>query len=117
MTPIGMLEQLTEPLCEFIEVGNRYVTKEHLIDLAKKGLEWDYNRQLDDSIAEVGDFNYPIIAALTHHHKHGERCEEHIRATISIRQSIKSKPEIVLVDMPKDYWNALPRFVKTVKGT
>ena len=97
-----------QPQCQFIATGNRFVTPDILRDLARKGQEWGYNRQLEDSLAdEVGAYRYPVHSAMTHHHKQGELCEEHIRAAINFTPI---KELFVAVDMPKDYWDSLPRW-------
>ena len=89
----------------------RYFTRELLIAAAQLGVKWDYNRQIDDSIAEVPDGKYPVVFWMPHHHRHFVPCEEHIRCMISLKPFADT---VVFCDVPESFWLGLPSvFVKT----
>lgn len=64
--------------------GTPYFTRSLLIQASRLGVKWDFNRQLTDQSAEIPNLKYPVQAFLIHHHRHGVRCEPHIRAMISL---------------------------------
>ena len=83
-----------------------YFTKALLIEASKAGIDWDFNRQIDDSIDEVSDLKYPVFQSFEHHYRHGERCETHMRCVITINPFTES---IVVCDVPIDFFKKLPR--------
>lgn len=94
-----------------------YFTRKRLIEVSKKGLKWDYNRQLSERIAEVPDLKYPVEMFFVHHHRHGLPSEPHIRTVISLKPFSDS---LVIADVPTEFFNRLPRMTpkvsKKVKG-
>lgn len=83
----------------------RYFTRNLLIEASRLGLEWDYNRQISEQIAEVPDLNYPVTFFMDHHHRHGQPCEPHIRCLISLYPFTDGD---VICDVPTDFFNSLP---------
>jgi hypothetical protein len=83
-----------------------YFTRKLLIEASRLGLEWDYNRQLSERIAEVPDLKYPVELFFIHTHRYGQPCEPHIRCMISLEPFKKS---VVFCDMPFEFFNKLPR--------
>lgn len=82
-----------------------YFTRDLLIEAARLGIEWNYNRQLSERIAEVPDRKYKIEFCMPHHHRHFVKCEEHIRCVISLAPFRKT---VVICDMPVDFFLKLP---------
>lgn len=83
-----------------------YFTRKLLIEVSRKGLEWDYNRQLSERIAEVPDLKYPVEMSFVHEHRHGLPSEPHIRTVISLEPFSKA---FVVADMPIEFFDKLPR--------
>ncbi|MGE3408654.1 MAG: hypothetical protein AB7I37_17680 [Pirellulales bacterium] len=83
----------------------RYFTRNLLIEASRLGLEWDFNRQISEQIAEVPDRKYPVIFTLDHHHRHGQRCEPHVRCVISLEPFTDGT---VICDVPSDFFEKLP---------
>ncbi len=83
-----------------------YFTRSMLIEAAAQGRQWDYNRQISEAISEVPDLNYPVTFSMDHHHRHGQRCEPHIRCQISLSPFANKD---VLCDVPTDFFEKLPR--------
>ena len=61
-----------------------YFTRDLLVEAARLGLKWNYNRQLSERIVEVPDLKYKNEFCMPHHHRRFVRCEEHIRCVISL---------------------------------
>lgn len=83
----------------------RYFTRQLLMEASRLGLEWDFNRQISEQIAEVPDFKYPVTHSFVHNHRHGQRCEPHVRCVISLEPFTD---DMVICDVPTDYFNSLP---------
>ena len=83
----------------------KYFTRSLLIEASRLGLEWDFNRQIDDRIAEVPDLKYPVLRSFVHNHRHGVPCEPHIRCVISLEPM---GGDIVICDVPTEFFNKLP---------
>lgn len=65
------------------------ISKALLLEAAKLGPKWDYNRQLcDKKIAELPNGRYKIVDTLPHYHAYFQRVPEHRR---------------LMVQMPKGY--------------
>lgn len=82
-----------------------YFTRNLLIEASRLGLEWDFNRQISEEIAEVPDLKYPVVFTLDHHHRHGQPCEAHVRCLISLEPFTDGE---VICDVPTDFFNRLP---------
>lgn len=90
-----------------------YFTRSLLLEVSRNGLEWDYNRQLSERIAEVPDLKYPVEMVLVHRHRHGQPSEAHIRTVISLKPFSNA---FVVADMPTEFFDKLPRMtLKTTK--
>ncbi len=75
------------------------ISKALLLEAAKKGLRWGYNRQLDDvAIARIPDRLYPILGYIEHFHSAGKPVAEHRRLFVNIKGSFSA------VDMPVDFF-------------
>lgn len=83
-----------------------YFTRSLLIQASRLGLEWDYNRQLSERIAEVPDRRYPVEFHFVHTHRHGKACEPHMRCVITL-EAIRDS--VVIVDVPFEFFDKLPR--------
>lgn len=83
-----------------------YFTRKHLLQASRLGQKWDFNRQLDDNIAEGPDQKYAVEAFLVHNHRHGVRCEPHIRCMISLAPLDDGA---VFCDVPTNYFKKLPK--------
>jgi hypothetical protein len=83
-----------------------YFTRKHLIQAARLGQKWDFNRQLSDQIAEVPDLKFPVEACLVHNHRHGVPSEPHIRCMISLEPF---NDGAVFCDVPTNYFKKLPK--------
>ena len=88
-----------------------YFTRKLLIEASRLGLEWDYNRQLSERIAEVPDLKYPVENFFVHRHRHGQPSEPHIRTVISLEPFSNA---FVVADVPTEFFDKLPRM--TAKG-
>jgi hypothetical protein len=84
-----------------------YFTRRLLIRASRLGLQWDYNRQLSERIAEVPDLMYPVELFFIHNHRHGQPCEPHMRCMISLEQFKKGL--VVFCDMPFEFFAKLPK--------
>ena len=83
-----------------------YFTRNHLIQASRLGLKWNYNRQISEQIAEVPDLKYPVEQCLIHNHRHGVRCERHIRCVISLAPF---KDTFVICDVSTKFFKKLPK--------
>jgi len=83
-----------------------YFTRKHLILASKLGIKWDYNRQVSERVAEIPDLKYPITVAMPHYHRHGVRCEMHIRCMILLEPLTQ---RVVFCDVPVKFFKKLPR--------
>lgn len=83
----------------------RYFTRNLLIEASRLGLEWDFNRQISEQIAEVPDLKYPVMFFMDHHHRHGQPSEPHIRCLISLHPFTDGD---VICDVPTDFFEKLP---------
>ena len=83
-----------------------FFTRKHLIQAARLGQKWNFNRQLCDEIAEVPDVKFPVEAFLVHNHRNGVRCEPHIRCMISLTSFDDGA---VFCDVPTNYFKKLPK--------
>lgn len=88
------------------ERNTPYFTRKLLIEASRLGLEWDYNRQLSERIAEVPDLKYPVELFFIHTHRCGQPCEPHIRCMISLEPF---KETVVFCDMPFEFFAKLPK--------
>lgn len=88
----------------------KYFTKELLKEAARNAVKWDFNRQLDrDAVSAIPDnCRYPVELWFTHHHRHGEPAEKHIRAQVAMDAAPKGG--VAFVDMPLDFWERLPKY-------
>jgi len=73
---------------------------------SRQGLKWDYNRQISEQIAEVPDHKYRVEEYLIHNHRHGVRCEPHVRCVISLAPF---KNTFVICDVPTKFFEKLPK--------
>ena len=87
-----------------------HFTRALLIEASRLGLNWDYNRQLSERIAEVPDHHYEVEISMSHHHRHFKPCKEHIRCMISLAPF---KREFVFCDMPVEFFLKLPRMTRS----
>jgi hypothetical protein len=81
-----------------------YLTRSELIEIADKGFEWDYNRQLcPEKIRRLPD-DLEIVYPVEHHFPHERRrfgtCETHMRLVITIQGSIAT------ADVPLAYFES-----------
>ena len=75
------------------------ISKALLMEAAKKGPLWDYNRQLDDKkLSSIADRRYPILEVLPHFHAFMKPVEEHRRLVVEINDAI------AIVDVPMDFY-------------
>ena len=83
----------------------KYFTKALLQEAARYAEQWDFNRQLDlDAINTLPDARFPVVCTLLHHHRHGVLSEPPMRA----REVMDANGGTASVDMPLEFWNALP---------
>ena len=82
-----------------------YFTRSLLIEVSRLGLEWDYNRQLSERIAEVPDLKYPVEFSFVHRHRHGQPSEPHVRSVISLEPV---QGDWVIADVPTEFFDKLP---------
>ena len=84
-----------------------YLTRQELIEIADKGVEWDYNRQLcSEKIQRLPvhpEIVYPVEHHFLHEHRCLELCEMHMRLVITIPGSIAT------ADVPLSYFESLPK--------
>jgi hypothetical protein len=90
------------------------------MEAAKKGGQWDYNRQLDpDKLASLPELNFPVTQAFIHEYRHFQKCEPHVRCVVLVPappsdgvRSRRGRTELThcIVDVPTDFFKALPRF-------
>jgi hypothetical protein len=102
-----------------IRLRGQHFTKSLLVEAASKGPAWDYNRQLDpEKIGTLPDFNFPVKLAFFHRHRHGQPCEPHVRCVVLISRQhpsfVAAYPDrfertYAIVDVPTDFFRALPR--------
>lgn len=85
-----------------------YFTRKLLIQASRLGLNWDYNRQISEQIAEVPDLKYQVEFHMPHYHRHCQRCEEHIRCMISLAPF---KDDVLFCDVPVQFFKKLPRIL------
>ena len=85
--------------------NTRYFTRNLLIEASRLGLQWDYNRQLSEQIAEVPDGKYPVDLAFVHKHRHGQPSEPHVRCVISLEPFSDAA---VICDVPTEFFEKLP---------
>lgn len=83
-----------------------YFTRSLLIEVSRLGLEWNYNRQISERIAEVPDLKYPVDLHFIHTHRHGRPCDPHMRCVLSLEPF---KGVVVVCDMPFWFFNKLPK--------
>lgn len=90
-----------------------YLTRKHLIEIADKGEDWDFNRQLCSiAIRQLPDnleVTYPVELYTPHEHRHGQLCEVHIRMMLSLIG------DVAFADVPLDYFNSLPAAYFVIK--
>lgn len=79
-----------------------YFSRTRLIEVARLGQKWNYNRQLDDSVKELPIARYPVVGTLPHHHRNGVRCEEHVRCLVAYQEGL------LIFDVPTVYFARLP---------
>lgn len=82
----------------------KYFTRRHLIECARLGLKWDYNRQVSEKVRELPEANYPVIRTLVHQHRHFQPCEPHIRCGVGGPNGL-----IAFIDVPMWYYDKLPQ--------
>lgn len=82
----------------------KYFTRAHLIECAALGRKWGYNRQVDDSVAEVPEARYPVVLAMPHYNRQAVRCEEHVRCVVTG----EGGQLIAYIDVPVRYYLDLP---------
>jgi hypothetical protein len=83
-----------------------YFTRKLLIEAARLGRKWNYNRQLSERIAEVPDLKYPVEFYFVHNHRFGRPSEPHIRCMISLAPF---EDTVVFCDVPPEFFKKLPR--------
>lgn len=91
-----------------------YLTRKELIEIADKGAEWEYNRQLcSEKIRRLPcdpEIIYPVEQNFLHEHRCFEPCETHMRLVITIPGSIAT------ADVPLSYFESLPKARCVVRG-
>lgn len=89
----------------------RFFTKAQLVEAVQRGPEWDYNRQLAPSLIGIlGDNKYPVTLQTYHEHRHGVRCETHMRCVVyvpEVRSGKIMKRHHVVVDVPMEFYDML----------
>jgi hypothetical protein len=63
-----------------------YLTKAMLVEVARKGPEWDYNRQLSLAVADLPDDIYVVTLHFPHHHRRMQPCPTHMRCVAEGRR-------------------------------
>ena len=88
--------------------------RSHLVKIAENAETWDFNRQLDlkavKTLSRDKDILYPIEMSFPHEHRHGVRCEPHMRLMLGMPKGI------AFADVPADFLNSLPKTVIVNKG-
>lgn len=83
-----------------------FATRKHLVEIADKGEDWDFNRQLCPvAIRQLPDdleLTYPVVLHSTHEHRHGEPCELHMRMMFTLPD------DNAFADVPLEYFDSLP---------
>lgn len=87
----------------------KIVTKGRLIAAMERGKAEGYNHQVDEASINALDpaHHYPVLSAIPHAHKHGERSERHLRILVEM-QKRDGQREKLLIDIPEDWYDALP---------
>lgn len=84
-----------------------YLTRRELVEIAYKGVEWEYNRQLcSEKIRRLPndpEIVYPVEHHFLHEHRCFEPCETHMRLVITIPHSIAT------ADVPLRYFESFPK--------
>lgn len=80
--------------------------------IADRGIEWDFNRQLDsDAIRKIPkDCLYQVSFTMEHHHRHFKPCETHMRLMIELPRGIG------FADVPMEFFNSLKQTVVVFRG-
>lgn len=81
----------------------KFFTKNQLIEAAKLGLKWDFNRQIRlASVQRLPDGKLPISHTLVHAHRHGRPCQRHFRCTVELGPN-----GFLIVDLPIAFYKKL----------
>ncbi len=90
----------------------KYFTKSLLVEAARKGPKWGYNRQLaTKAIRTLPELNFPVVHTLVHHHKGGKPTKPHVRCLVALRTSENpndGETVYATVDVPTSFYEQLP---------
>ncbi|MFH5803189.1 hypothetical protein [Alienimonas sp. DA493] len=91
-----------------------YLSPDHLTEIADRGDEWDFNRQLcPEAVRELlseGHEIYPVVHELPHRHRRFQPCEPHVRVVFETGGAIG------IADVPTDYARDLPRLLTVMRS-
>jgi hypothetical protein len=93
-----------------VQMDIRYFTKALLVRCAKMATKWDYNRQLSMKVRQLPDMHFPVLVSMVHNHRNFVECEEHMRCMVGLAPGGAA----LIVDMPVEFFNALPSIRRMV---
>jgi hypothetical protein len=87
----------------------KLVTKGRLIEAMEGGRTEGYNHLIDEAVINSLDpaHHYPVLAAIPHKHKQGERSRAHTRLLVEIKTR-SGQSENLLIDVSEDLFGELP---------
>ncbi len=87
----------------------KIITKGRLVAALEGGKAEGYNHQVDEASINALDpaHDYPVLTAIPHEYKQGQRAEPHVRLLVEILKR-DGQREKLLIDIPKDWYEGLP---------